>query len=103
MEEDLEALELRVREGAARSRGGHDPRARFKTRAIDEGADSEPIRLITHAPTGDLDSSNPRFSWATYCREVAKRRISAEPRGHVLEPGTALRTVEKRARGLAKG
>jgi integrase len=98
MKEDLRALKLRVEAGAKRSRGGHDLRAWFKTRAIEDGADSEIIRRVTHAPPKDVDSGYKRFSWAVYCREVAKLKVEIRT-GDVLELGTALGTVEKKARG----
>ena len=47
---DLTALGLRVEAGEHRDRGGHDLRAWYKTRCVDDGADSLIIRRTTHAP-----------------------------------------------------
>ncbi len=97
MKEDLLALGLRVEAGKRRARGGHDLRAFFKTRAIEDGADSELIRRITHAPPKDVDSGYLRFSWAVYCREVAKLRLSAESRGEVPQLAASFAVGERRA------
>jgi len=98
MKEDLAELGLRIEAGKHRSRGGHDLRAWFKTRAVEDGADSVILRRVTHAPPKDVESGYLRFSWAVYCREVAKIRISAESRGQVLELSTDFSTAEQRAR-----
>ena len=84
--------------GKRRARGGHDLRAWFKTRAIEDGGDSELIRRITHAPPKDVESGYKRFSWAVYCREVEKLRVQIRT-GEVLELGTGQGTAEKKARG----
>ncbi|HTL32338.1 MAG TPA: hypothetical protein VL326_04410, partial [Kofleriaceae bacterium] len=68
---DLARLGLRVDAGEERDRGGHDLRGWYKTRTIEDGADSLIIRRTTHAPPRDVDSGYQRFSWATICREVA--------------------------------
>ncbi len=85
---DLRTLGLRVEAGTIRARGGHDLRSWFKTQTIEDGADSDIIRRTTHAPPRDVDSGYKRFTWATYCREVAKLRISPGSHGGVLSLGT---------------
>jgi hypothetical protein len=97
MKDDLDALALRVQAGKRRARGGHDLRSWYKTRCIEDGADSLIIRRTTHAPPKDVDSGYERFSWATICREVAKLNCSIL-HGDVLPLGTAHGTAEKRAR-----
>jgi integrase len=89
---DLKTLGLRVAAGKFRSRGGHDLRSWFKTATIEDGADSDLIRRCTHAPPKDVDSGYKRFSWSTYCREVAKLSISLKSFGGVLTLGTPLGT-----------
>jgi len=72
---DLEALGLRVEAGERRDRGEHDLRGWYKTRCIEDGADSLIIRRTTHAPPRDVNAGYERFTWATICREVAKLRV----------------------------
>ena len=66
---DLESLGLRVEAGERRDRGGHDLRGWYKTRCIEDGADSLIIRRTTHAPPRDVNAGYERFTWATLCRE----------------------------------
>jgi integrase len=53
---DLEVLGLRVEAGERRDRGGHDLRGWYKTRCIEDGADSLIIRRTTHAPPRDVNA-----------------------------------------------
>jgi integrase len=96
MRDDLETLELRVKAGAKRTRGGHDLRSWFKTRTIEDGADSLLIRRITHAPPKDVESGYQRFSWAALCREVSKLRVDVLD-GKILALGTGFGTAERKA------
>lgn len=75
MKDDLDALELRRKAGKSRDRGGHDLRSWYKTRCIEDGADSLIIRRTTHAPPKDVDSGYERFSWGTICRELSKLKV----------------------------
>lgn len=80
---DLARLGLRREAGALRDRGGHDLRSWYKTRTIEDGADSLIIQRTTHAPPRGVDSGYQRFSWATVCREVGKLQISIVEGGAV--------------------
>ncbi len=73
--EDFELLGLRLRAGKHRQRGGHDMRAFYQTRCIEDGGDSTIIRCTTHAPDKSVNGGYERFSWPTICREVGKFRI----------------------------
>lgn len=75
MKVDLEDLGLRVDAGKFRDRGGHDLRAWYKTRCVEDGADVIVIRRTTHAPPKDVDGGYERFSWEVICRELSRLRI----------------------------
>lgn len=72
---DLEALGLRVEAGDRRDRGGHDLRGWYKTRCIEDGADSLIMGRTTHAPPRDVNAGYERFTWPTICRELEKLRV----------------------------
>jgi integrase len=91
---DLELLGLRTQAGAHRKRGGHDLRGWYKTRTIEDGADSLIIRRTTHAVPGDVNAGYERFSWRTICREVNKLQISLSDE-EILPLATVLATAEK--------
>jgi hypothetical protein len=93
---DLEALGLRVEAGERRDRGGHDLRGWYKTRCIEDGADSLIIRRTTHAPPRDVNAGYERFTWATICREVSKLRVGILG-GEVLPLATSPATTERKA------
>lgn len=82
---DLLALGLRVQAGTRRDRGGHDLRAWYETRCVEDGADSMLIRRTTHAPPKTVAGGYERFSWATLCREVAKLTLEI-PSAVMFEP-----------------
>jgi hypothetical protein len=90
---DLTALGLRVEAGERRDRGGHDLRSWYKTRCIEDGADSLIVRRTTHAMPDDVNSGYERFPWATICREVSKLRVGILG-GEVLELATSSATTE---------
>jgi hypothetical protein len=94
--DDLESLGLRVEAGERRDRGGHDLRGWYKTRCIEDGADSLIIRRTTHAPPRDVNAGYERFTWATICREVSKLRVGILG-GEGLPLATSLATTERRA------
>lgn len=94
---DLDALGLRVEAGERRDRGGHDLRGWYKTRCIEDGADSLIIRRTTHAPPRDVNAGYERFTWATICREVSKLRVSILD-GEVLPLATTELKAAKRWR-----
>lgn len=93
---DLRALGLRVEAGERRDRGGHDLRSWYKTRCIEDGADSLIVRRTTHAAPKDVDSGYERFSWAAICREVGKLRVTVLD-GKVLELATEFATAESKS------
>lgn len=72
---DLKNLDLRLKAGKHRHRGGHDLRGWFITQTVEDGADSNIIRRCTHSPPRDVVSGYQRFSWAVLCREVSKLDI----------------------------
>ena len=90
-------LGLRVEAGERRDHGGHDLRGWYKTRCIEDGADSLIIRRTTHAPPRDVNAGYERFTWATIRREVNKLRVSILD-GEVLPLATTERKAEKRWR-----
>jgi hypothetical protein len=73
--DDLDALGLRKKAGTRRDRGGHDLRSWYKTRLIEDEADSLIVRRTTHAPPKDVDGGYERFSWSVICREVGKLKV----------------------------
>lgn len=83
---DLAALGMRVEAGKLRDRGGHDLRAWYETRCIEDGADSVLLRRTTHAPPKNVSGGYERFSWASLCREVEKLKV-------VILEGDALKFV----------
>lgn len=73
--DDLDALGLRKEAGRKRRRGGHDLRAFYETRCIEDGADSLIIDRTMHAPPKHVAGGYQRFGWATVCREVGKLKV----------------------------
>lgn len=71
-ERDLLVLGLRTKAGTRRKRGGHDLRAWFTTRLIEDDADSMIVQRTTHATDKTVTGGYKRFSWMVLCREVAK-------------------------------
>lgn len=74
MKRDLRNLGLRVRAGAARSRGGHDLRSWFMTQLIEDGANGDIVVSTTHSIRSrrDVVSGYRRFGWKVLCHEVSK-------------------------------
>jgi hypothetical protein len=85
---------MRVEAGKHRKRGGHDLRSWYKTRTIEDGADSLIVRRTTHATPDDVNAGYERFSWVTICREVAKLKVSVLD-GEVLPLATVFATVAR--------
>lgn len=95
---DLAALELRVKAGTNRDRGGHDLRSWYETRCIEDGAEFLLVRRTTHAAPKSVSGGYERFSWATLCRAISRLNIEL-PDEKVLEFGTVLVQSEKKAAG----
>lgn len=72
---------------------GHDLRAWYKTRCVDDGADSLIIRRTTHAPPRDVESGYIHLLWVTICRGVGKLKVSILG-GEVLPLATNHATTE---------
>ncbi len=75
MKDDLDALGLRKEAGKFRTRQGHDMRSWYRTRCVEDGADSALIDRTTHAAPKDVKGGYDRYSWAAICREVAKLKV----------------------------
>jgi integrase len=91
---DLASLELRVKAGKYRDRGGHDLRSWYETRCIEDGAEFLLLRRTTHAAPKTVAGGYERFSWAALCRQIEKLRISLPE--DPLALGTGMVQLEKR-------
>lgn len=97
MKRDLAALGLRVDAGESRDRGGHDLRAWFSTKVIEDGGDSLLVRRFTHASDKSVAGGYERFSWAALCRELEKLQVTI-PVGDPLPLVTSSLHAEAKAR-----
>jgi integrase len=76
MQDDFAALGIRHKAGKHRNRGGHDLRSWYRTRCIEDDADSTLIDRTSHSAPKTVKGGYDRFSWAAICREVAKLKVS---------------------------
>lgn len=72
---DLGELELRVRAGDRRSRGGHDLRSWHITTLQEAGAPRPLIEAWTHTKLADVMTNYSRFSWSALCAEMVKLEL----------------------------
>jgi integrase len=77
--DDLARLELRVKAGEVKNRGGHDLRAWLISTAIEHGASPEALMRITHTKKKDVQSGYTRLPWKALCAAISELRFEVDP------------------------